>query len=107
MSTSPGSAPSPSADRGADPLGVAPQWRYIRLVPSVQIKNVPEDVHRVMRRRAAAAGQSLQEYLLARLVADASEEPIEEVLARIGQRSGGRVGFDFTVDALRDERERR
>ena len=32
---------------------------------------------------------------------------IEEVLARIGQRSGGRVGFDFTVDALRDERERR
>ena len=75
-------------------------------VPSVQIKNVPEDVHRVLRRRAAMAGQSLQEYLLGRLVADAREEPLEEVLARAGGRAGGAVGFDFAVEALRDERAR-
>ena len=31
----------------------------------MQIKNIPEDVHRVYRRRAAEAGQSLQEYMLA------------------------------------------
>lgn len=45
-------------------------------MPSVQIKNVPEDVHRILRTRAAAASQSLQEYLLARLVEEARTEPV-------------------------------
>lgn len=40
-------------------------------VPSTQVKDVPDDVHAVHRKRAAAAGQSLQEYLLERLVEDA------------------------------------
>ena len=40
-------------------------------MPSVQIKNVPEQTHAVLRRRAAQANQSLQEYLLARLVEEA------------------------------------
>ena len=34
---------------------------------SVQIKDVPEETHRVLRRRAAEAHQSLQEYLRSRL----------------------------------------
>jgi len=76
-------------------------------MPSVQIKNVPPDVHRVMRRRAAAAGQSLQEYLLARLTRDAREESVEEVLERAGSRAGGAVSFSFAVETLRAERERR
>ena len=33
-------------------------------MPSVQIKDVPAEVHAELRRRAGAAGQSLQEYLL-------------------------------------------
>jgi plasmid stability protein len=40
-------------------------------MPSVHIKNVPPDVHALLRSRAAAAGQSLQEYLLERLTEDA------------------------------------
>jgi antitoxin FitA len=35
----------------------------------VQIKNVPERTHAVLRHRGAAAHQSLQEYLRARLSA--------------------------------------
>jgi antitoxin FitA len=73
-------------------------------VPSVQIKNVPADVHAVLRRRAAAAGQSLQEYLLARLVQDAREEKLEEVLARAGGRAGGSVPLAYATEALRGER---
>ncbi|MGH8791780.1 MAG: FitA-like ribbon-helix-helix domain-containing protein [Stackebrandtia sp.] len=34
---------------------------------NVQVKGVPDDVHRVLRQRAAAAGMSLQEYLLQQL----------------------------------------
>lgn len=76
-------------------------------MPSVQIKDVPDDVHRVLRSRAAAAGQSLQEYLLARLVEAAREEPLEEVLARAGGRSGGSVAFDFARSAVRQDRDAR
>ena len=35
-------------------------------MPGIQVKNVPDDVHAVLRRRGAASGQSLQEYLLVR-----------------------------------------
>jgi hypothetical protein len=46
-------------------------------MPSVQIKDVPADVHAVLRQRAAAAGQSLQVYLLGRLVADARRPTLD------------------------------
>lgn len=75
-------------------------------MPSVQIKNVPADVHRVLRRRAATAGQSLQEYLLAQLKRQAQEETLEEVLDRAGGRAGGSLGLAFAAETLRDERKR-
>ncbi len=76
-------------------------------MPSVQIKNVPSDVHAVLRRRAAAAGQSLQEYLLARLTEEARQENLDEVLARAGGRAGGSVPLSFSARTLRTERGRR
>lgn len=75
-------------------------------MPSVQIKNVPPNVHRVLRQRAAAAGQSLQEYLLAQLTRQAEAETVEEVLDRAGDRAGGSLGFDFATESLRDDRQR-
>lgn len=76
-------------------------------MPSVQIKNVPQEAHRVLRRRAAAAGQSLQEYLLARLVEEASRPTLEEVLRRAGDRAGGRVPLVDAARAVRVERDER
>jgi len=73
-------------------------------VPSVQIKNVPEDVHRVLRRRAVEAGQSLQEYLLARLTEDAGRPTLDEVLRRAGDRAGGSVPLADAVRAVRADR---
>jgi plasmid stability protein len=75
-------------------------------MPSVQIKNVPPDVHRVLRERAASAGQSMQEYLLAQLTRQAEAETLEEVLDRAGGRAGGSLGLDFAVGSLRDDRRR-
>ena len=40
---------------------------------SIQIKHVPEETHAVLTRRAAAAHQSLQEYLLAKLIEEAAQ----------------------------------
>jgi antitoxin FitA len=76
-------------------------------MPSVQIKNVPPDVHRVLRRRAAEAGMSLQEYLLAELTEQARQPTLDEVLERAGGRSGGSVPLDFAVETIRADRDSR
>ncbi len=76
-------------------------------MPSVQIKDVPEQTHSVLRQRAAAAHQSLQEYLRSRLIADAAQPTLDEVLDRAGGRAGGSVPLKAAVAALRDDRARR
>ena len=76
-------------------------------MPSVQIKNVPPAVHRVLRSRAGLAGQSLQEYLLARLIEEAEQPTLEETLARVEDRSGGRVPLADAEKILRSERDAR
>ena len=76
-------------------------------MPSIQIKDVPDEVHMVLRQRAAAAHQSLQEYLRARLIREAGEPTLEEVLDRAGGRSGGRVPLKAARAAVRADRDRR
>lgn len=72
----------------------------------MQIKNVPPDVHKVLRQRAAAAGQSMQEYLLAELTRQARQPSLGEVLERAGSRAGGSLELDFAAEAQRADRER-
>jgi plasmid stability protein len=74
-------------------------------VPSIQVKNVPDHVHAVLRRRAAASGQSLQEYLLSRLCEDAESQTLDEVLDRIEHRTGGKLGFETATTLIRADRE--
>lgn len=76
-------------------------------MPSVQIKDVPEATHAVLRQRAAAAHQSLQEYLRSRLIAEASRPTVEEVLDRAGDRAGGSVSLTDAVKTLQGDRARR
>jgi len=76
-------------------------------MPSVQIKDVPEETHRVLRERAARAHQSLQEYLRSRLIADARQPTLDEVFDRIATRRGGRVRFSTAANHVRAERDRR
>lgn len=52
----------------------------------IQIRNVPDEVHKALKIRATKAGMSLSEFLL-REVARVAEKPtLEEVLERIRQR---------------------
>ncbi|MGH9070555.1 MAG: FitA-like ribbon-helix-helix domain-containing protein [Acidimicrobiales bacterium] len=77
------------------------------MAKNIQVKNVPDDVHEVYRRRAAQAGKSLQEYLLGELVRAAQRPTVEETLARIATYSGGRAPFAETAAAIREERDAR
>jgi hypothetical protein len=74
-------------------------------MPSVQIKDVPQDVHAVLRARAAAAGQSLQEYLLGRLIAEARRPTLDEVLTRAEGRAGGSTGLRDAARVVRKDRD--
>jgi plasmid stability protein len=77
-------------------------------MPSIQIKNVPSDVHRVLKSRAAEEGMSLQEYLLAKLTEEARQPTPKEFWERVGRRTGGgRLTPKEAVEYLRAERESR
>lgn len=72
---------------------------------SVQIRDVPDEIHRTLRSRAAAAGLSLSDYLLAEIVRVAQRPPIAEVLAKASSRHGGSAPEDI-IDAVRSGRDR-
>lgn len=74
---------------------------------ALQVRHVPADVHATLRRRAAAEGKSLQEYLLALVIAQARKPTRHEVLERAARRAGGRVGLQEAADILRQERDAR
>lgn len=82
-------------------------WRHNGGVTSIQIKDVPAETHAVLRRRAAAAHQSLQEYLRSRLIEEAGQPTLDEVLDRAAGRAGGSVPLADAVAGVRDERSRR
>jgi plasmid stability protein len=52
----------------------------------IQVRDVPAKVHAVLRTRAAKAGMSLSEFLLAELRKLAERPTMEEALERIAQR---------------------
>lgn len=86
---------------------LALKWRYHDPVPSIQVKDVPDDVHATLRRRAATEGKSLQEYLLDQLVEEAHAPTLDELLERAGGRAGGSAGFAKAARAIRADRDAR
>lgn len=76
-------------------------------VPSIQIKDAPAETHAILRKRAAHAHQSLQEYLLAHLIEEAARPTLDEVLDRAEDRAGGSVTLAQAARTLRADRARR
>jgi plasmid stability protein len=71
----------------------------------IQVRNVPDKVHRTLKMRAAAAGMSLSDYIKRDLVQTASGPSIEEIDARVRARGPSRVRARTIVEALREVRE--
>lgn len=70
----------------------------------VQIKNVPETVHRTLKARAAQAGMTLSDYLLREISEVAARPTLDETLSRLQERGPVDQPFD-TAAAVRAERE--
>ena len=54
---------------------------------NVQVRGVPDDVHRRLKSQAALAGQSLNEFLLARMSEIARQPTVGELAERIRERA--------------------
>jgi antitoxin FitA len=76
-------------------------------MPNIQIKDVPERTHSVLRQRAAAAHQSLQEYLLTKLVREADQPTMNELLDAVATQKGGALTLVQAAAMVREDRDRR
>lgn len=72
----------------------------------VQIRNVPERLHRLLKVRAAAEGMSLSDYLLRELERAAEYPSPDELRRRLSVRRPIE-GIESTVSWVREEREKR
>jgi len=72
----------------------------------IQIRNVPDALHRKLKSRAALAGMSLSDYLLQQIRQVAERPTMEEMQARLARRSAVMLSED-TADAVRAERDSR
>lgn len=80
---------------------------YYASMPNVQVRDVPDDIHQALVRRAERAGQSLQQFLAAQLALIAATPTVDEILDRVEHRPTGRLSGKSAIDAIDRERARR
>lgn len=76
-------------------------------MPNILVRDVPDDVHAALQRKAEHRHQSLQQYLAVELRHLATHRSISEVLDEVEAQQGGRVGLSVAVDDLDQERSER
>jgi plasmid stability protein len=74
-------------------------------MPNVQVRGVPDDVHRRLKSQAALSGQSLNEFLLARMTDIARVPTVPELAERIRERAA--YTGPSSAKVIRAERDRR
>ena len=72
----------------------------------IQVRNVPDELHRRLKARAALAGMSLSEFLLQELRHAAARPTAEEMRARLEARAPVHP-TESVVAAVRAERDAR
>ncbi len=72
----------------------------------LQVRNVPDDLHAELRRRATEAGMSLSDYVLRELRRVAERSPMAEVFARSAAMRIP-LPMDEVVEGIRAERDSR
>jgi plasmid stability protein len=72
----------------------------------IQLRNVPDPLHRSLKARAAMAGMSLSDYLLAEIKEIAERPTLRELRERLHTRKPVRAQVD-TARLVREEREAR
>jgi plasmid stability protein len=72
----------------------------------IQLRNVPDNLHRRLKARAAMAGMSLSDYLVSEIKEIAERPTLAELRERLHQRKPVTVELD-AVRLVQEERETR
>jgi antitoxin FitA len=72
----------------------------------IQLRNVPDALHRALKARAARAGMSLSEYLLAEIKEIAEKPTLTELRERLQERKPVNLRIN-TARMVREERDAR
>jgi plasmid stability protein len=70
----------------------------------IQLRNVPDSLHRTLKARAAIAGMSLSDYLLDEIRRFAERPTVSELRERLHRRQSVSLSVP-TSDAVRQERD--
>ena len=71
----------------------------------LQVRNVPDDLHRTLKVRAAETGMTLSDYVLSELEAIAGKPTLAELMSRISERPDlAATKGDIVVDIIREDR---
>jgi len=78
----------------------------VHMPKMIQLRNVPDSLHRSLKARAAMAGMSLSDYLLAEIKEIAERPTLAELRERLRTRKAVTLSLD-TARLVREEREAR
>ena len=78
----------------------------IHMSKMIQVRNVPDALHRALKARAAMAGMSLSDYLLAEIREIAERPTMNELRERLRRREPVALSIP-AARAVREEREAR
>jgi hypothetical protein len=83
----------------------AARVNVVHMSKMIQIRNVPDDLHRALKMRAAAAGMNLSDYIKRELDRKSRKSTIKEIGARASGRSdNSTLTTQDIVDIIREAR---
>lgn len=84
-------------------MSAAP-FNVVHMSKMIQVRNVPDELHRALKVQAAAEGMSLSDYIKRELSLGTRRRTIGEIAARAKGRPGSGVNPETTVQILRESR---
>ncbi len=86
-------------------LDMSATWpNVVHMSKMIQVRDVPDEVHRVLKTRAAAAGLSLSDYIKRDLEDLAKQATIEDVFAGVRARGPSGITTEQVVAGIRESR---
>lgn len=77
---------------------------FLNMTKMIQIRNVPDELHRTLKVRAAKLGMTLSDYLLSEIEQVAEKPSLRELMERLGQDEQVELDEppDVTIRRMRD-----
>jgi hypothetical protein len=76
----------------------------VHMSKMIQVRNVPDELHRALKTSAAAEGISLSDYIKRELGGVTAKASLEEIDARVRARGPSKVRRDTILRLLRESR---